>query len=115
MARSFPDFMAAFRTLSKWLLRAALVVVGIVATIVLAFAVRSRASLPDLQPWHRGVLREEFYAGRKDVTTFEEYLKLEDRLFSELRSRVIDDPQAADSFALGRYHKGSPANRLALD
>ena len=107
--------MSAVRSLSKWILRAVLVAAGLVATIVLAFAVRSRASLPDLQPWHRVVLKEEYYAGRKDVTTFDDYRKLEDRLFAELQARLIDDPQAADSFALGRYHKGSPSNRLALE
>ena len=107
--------MSAARTLSKWLVRATLLVAGLIVTIVLAFAVRSRAALPDLQPWHRVVLKEEFHAGRTDVATFEDYLKLEERLFAELRSRLIDDPQAADSFTLGRYHKGSAPNRLSIE
>ncbi len=107
--------MSAVSLLRKWIVRAIALAAGLLATVVLAFSVRSRAALPDLQPWHRVVLTEEYYAGRTDIASFDDYRKLEGRLFTELRERIIDDPQAADSFTLGRYHPGSAPNRLMLE
>src|SRR6478672_2575327 len=46
---------------------------------------------------------------------FAEYRALEDRLFTELRRKVLDDPAAADSQLLGRYTPGSIPARLALE
>ena len=86
------------------------------ATIVLVFAVQARVLLPDLRPWHRLTLTSEFRAGRPEAPkTFEEYLRLEDRLFAELRGRVMDDPAAADGYAIGRFNPRSIPARLALD
>jgi alpha-beta hydrolase superfamily lysophospholipase len=85
-------------------------------TIVLVFAIQARVLLPALRPWHRITLASEFRAGRADTPkTFEEYLKLEDRLFAELRSRVMNDPASADRYAVGRYNPKSVPARLALD
>jgi alpha-beta hydrolase superfamily lysophospholipase len=84
--------------------------------IVLLFALQARARLPDLQAWHRVRLEEEFRAGARGApASFEEYLRLEDRLFAELHRKILDDPKAADPFLLGRYHPGSVPERLALE
>ncbi len=84
-------------------------------TIILAFAIQARVLLPDLRPWHRLILKSEFRAGRADTPkTFEEYLRLEDRLFTELRSRVMDDALAADRYAIGRFNPATIPAKLAL-
>jgi len=86
------------------------------ATIVLVFAVQARVRLPELRPWHRLILKSEFRAGHSDTPkTFEEYLRLEDRLFAELRSRVMDDPAAADRYAIGRFNPAAIPAKLALE
>jgi alpha-beta hydrolase superfamily lysophospholipase len=85
------------------------------ATIVLVFAIQARVRLPDLRPWHRLTLRSEFRAGRPGAPkTFEEYRRLEERLFAELRSRVMEDPAAADGYAIGRFNPKTIPARLAL-
>lgn len=85
-------------------------------TIVLVFAIQARVRLPDLRPWHRLILESEFRAGRPDTPkTFEEYRRLEDRLFAELRARVVDNPAAADRYSLGRFNPASVPAKLALD
>jgi alpha-beta hydrolase superfamily lysophospholipase len=62
------------------------------------------------------VLQNEFHAGRDGAPgTFEEYRRLEDRLFEEVRRRILDDPKVADTQVLGRYTPGSAPARLALD
>jgi alpha-beta hydrolase superfamily lysophospholipase len=84
--------------------------------IVLLFALQARVRLPALHAWHRVRLEEEFRAGARGApATFDDYRKLEDRLFAEMRRRILDDPGAADSFLLGRYHPGSVPGRLALE
>src|SRR5262249_58707801 len=72
--------------------------------------------LPDLQPWHRIELAREFHAGRGEAPkTFTEYLTLEDRLFEELRARVVDNPAVASRDAVSRYNPNSIPAHLALD
>jgi alpha-beta hydrolase superfamily lysophospholipase len=100
----------------RWLLYAAGLCVTVLVTIVLVFALQARARLADLKPWHKIALAAEFHAGSADAPkTFPEYRALEDRLFAELRRRVLDDPAAADTQLLGRYTPGSIPSRLALE
>ena len=99
-----------------WLLYLAGLCAAVLVTIVLVFAIQARARLADLEPWHRIALAEEFRADRPGAPkTFAEYRALEDRLFAELRRRVLEDPAAADTRLLGRYTPGSIPARLALD
>jgi alpha-beta hydrolase superfamily lysophospholipase len=99
-----------------WLLYLAGLCVAVLLTLVLVFALQARARLAELEPWHRIALQEEFRADRADgPKTFAEYRALEDRLFAELRRKVLDDPAAADRLLLGRYTPGSIPARLALD
>jgi alpha-beta hydrolase superfamily lysophospholipase len=101
--------------LLKWLAYAAALGFTVLATIVLVFAVQARLRLADLHAWHRVEL-EDYRVGQADApSTFEEYLALEERLFAELRQRVLNDPTAADPRTLSRYNPNSVVARLALD
>ena len=97
----------------RWLAYPVAAVAGVLATIILVFAVQARLRLPELRPWHTVTLAEEFRAGR--ASSFAEYRALEERLFAELRRQVLDDPLAADNQAFGRYNPKSVPARLALD
>src|SRR5262245_41388488 len=99
----------------KWLVRAAVGAAAGLVLIVLLSAMLSRAKHPSLQAWHTTTLKEEFRAGQPSVKSFEDYLKLEDRLFEELHRRLLDDPAAADPFVLSRYHAGSASSRRAWE
>lgn len=102
--------------LVKGLLYAGTLAVTVLVTIVLVFALQARLRLADLKPWHKTELVEEFRAGRVgEPASFAEYRALEDRLFTELRAKVLDDPSAADTQLLGRYTPGSTPARLALE
>ncbi len=106
---------ATTRRTAKVALYLAGLVAAVLATIVVVFAVQARLRLPDLQPWHRIALAEEFHAGRAGAPqTFPEYLALEERLFAELRKRVLDDPAVADRASIGRYNPKSVPAQLAL-
>jgi hypothetical protein len=95
---------------------AAAIAVTVPATIVLVFAIQARVRLPELRPWHRLTLASEFREGRPDTPkSFEEYRRLEERLFAELRTRVMDDPAVADRYVIGRFNPSSVPARLALD
>lgn len=104
------------RRLARWLLYlAGMGAIGL-ASIVLLFALQARLRLPALRPWHRVALAGEFRAGGAGApASFEDYRRLEDRLFAELRKRVLDDPAAADTQMLGRYNPTSVVAKLALD
>jgi len=107
--------MVMGRRALKWLLYLAGLCVTVLATIVLVFAFQARVRLADLHAWHE-ISLAEFHAGRADAPkTFVEYRALEDRLFAELRRKVLDDPAAADTQLLGRYTPGSIPARLALE
>lgn len=66
---------------------------------------------PDLHPWHTEKLDEEFTAKKSnEVTTFEGYLALEDRVFTQMQNRihsVVDDDARRE---LNRFDKGSLAD-----
>lgn len=64
-----------------------------------------------LHPWHTDVLRAEFTAAKiAEVPTFEDYLRLEDRLFAELAERVVAPTPTGSAHALIRYSLGSAAD-----
>ncbi len=107
--------MRVARRLLKWSLGLVALCAAALAIVILAFAAQARVKHPDLQPWHRIELQEEFHAGRPEVKTFADYRRLEDRLFAELKTRVLDDPRAADPYVLGKYHEGSAPARRAWD
>jgi alpha-beta hydrolase superfamily lysophospholipase len=64
-----------------------------------------------LKPWHTEQLDEEFTQEKSDdVHSFEEYLKLEDRLFNELDDKIYVHTEAGPEHKLDRYSSGSAAD-----
>jgi alpha-beta hydrolase superfamily lysophospholipase len=100
----------------RWLLYAIGLCAVVLATIVLVFAIQARLLLPELRAWHRVALEEEFRAtGAGASASFDDYCRLEGRLFSELRRRLLENPAAADTQLLGRFNPRSVPAHLALD
>jgi alpha-beta hydrolase superfamily lysophospholipase len=104
------------RRTTRWILYLLAFGASLLAAIVLAFAVQARLRLPALSAWHRVVLKNEFVAGRPDTpTTLRDYWRLEDRLFDELRAKILSDPAAADKMPFGRYNLASIPAHLAYE
>ena len=74
-------------------------------TLLVAFVVYL-GHRPDLSVWHTAKLDEEFTAD-SEIGSFEEYLKLEDRLFAQLSRRVYDNIEPGEETNINRYHRGS--------
>ncbi len=65
----------------------------------------------DLELWHTEHLEEEFSREKLNVIpSFAEYLRLEERLFSEMEQRVTSKIATGPGFELVRYSSGSVAN-----
>ncbi len=64
---------------------------------------------PELEPWHTNVLDEEFHAG-SPVSTFSEYLALEERLFAELDRELYGPTEGGAEHSVNRYRRGSLAD-----
>jgi hypothetical protein len=69
-----------------------------------------------LEPWHTVTLTEEYRAAKADeVRTFDDYLRLEDRLFAQLESKVYERTAAGPGTALMRYSRGSASDPQGRD
>ena len=79
--------------------------IGVMLTLVVVFVVlmNSRA---DLSVWHLAELNEEFTVD-SDVSSFKDYLALEDRLFKQLDDEVYAKIRASEKSLINRYNKGS--------
>jgi len=79
--------------------------IGVMLTLVVVFVVlmNSRA---DLSIWHLAELDEEFTVD-SEVSSFNEYLALEDRLFKQLDDEVYDKIGENQKGLINRYNKGS--------
>ncbi len=81
-------------------------VVGVAALYI--YWVRSG---PSLQLWHTEELTAEFTAERADeIRTFDDYQRLEDRLFTQLEERIYARTETGPAFTLARYSAGSVAD-----
>ena len=70
---------------------------------------------PPLKPWHTEKLSEEFTAAKADeVRTFDDYQRLEDRLFTQLEEKVYARIDDGSSYELSRYRAGSPSDPLTF-
>jgi alpha-beta hydrolase superfamily lysophospholipase len=66
---------------------------------------------PPLKPWHTEKLTEEFTADMSDtIQTFDDYRRLEDRLFKQLEEKVYARTATGPEYALVRYSAGSAAD-----
>ena len=80
------------------------------ATLLIALCLAGCSDQP-LHPWHTEVLRAEFTAAKiAEAPTFEDYLRLEDRLFAELAERIVAPTPTGPAQALVRYSRGSAAD-----
>jgi len=69
-----------------------------------------------LDAWHTATLTEEYRAAKADeIRTFEDYLRLEDRLFAQLDSKVYERTETGPGTALMRYSKGSASDPRARE
>lgn len=99
------------------LLYLAVAVMGFLAGLLVLLVMRVRSG-PDLQLWHGVKLTEEFTVKKKakgEVTTFEAYRELEDRLFAQLDERVYRHTKTGPEFALARYSGGSAVDPRRRD
>ncbi|MGD9055927.1 MAG: alpha/beta hydrolase [Desulfobacterales bacterium] len=66
---------------------------------------------PSMKPWHTERLTEEFTADMTDeIQTFDDYRKLEDRLFAQLEEKVYARIETGPEYTLVRYSSGSAAD-----
>ena len=63
-------------------------------------------SRPDLKIWHKALLNEEFDTDAS-LASFQDYLRLEERLFDEMSREVLDKIDVVDRHKINRYHRGS--------
>ena len=67
----------------------------------------------DLKVWHTARLDEEFTV-KSDISSFSEYLALEDRLFDQLSKEVYDEIEPEDRDPINRYNRGSRSDPEAM-
>ena len=78
------------------------------ATAIYVYVVRSG---PPLQHWHTVELSADFTAAQADdITTFEAYRELENRLLAQLSEEVYDRVGTGPAFTLARFSHGSAAD-----
>ena len=78
---------------------------GVFITLITVFVMMMN-DRPDLSVWHTADLDEEFTV-ESDVSTFEGYLQLEDRLFKELDDEVCAKITPGERGRINRFNKGS--------
>ena len=78
---------------------------GVFITLVTVFVIMMN-DRPDLSVWHTADLDEEFTV-ESDVSTFADYLALEDRLFREMDEEVCARIAPSEKGLVNRYSKGS--------
>jgi len=79
--------------------------IGSALTLIVVFVMMLNAR-PDLHLWHEVDLDEEFTVD-SGVSTFEEYLALEDRLFKQLDDLVYAGTLLDNEHQINRYTRGS--------
>ncbi len=66
---------------------------------------------PALEPWHTEELTQEFTAEKaSEIRTFDDYRRLEDKLFAELEDKVYGHTGTGPAHALERYSAGAAAD-----
>ncbi|MBT8365092.1 MAG: alpha/beta hydrolase [Deltaproteobacteria bacterium] len=66
---------------------------------------------PPMEPWHTEKLTEEFTADMVNkIQTFDDYRKLEDRLFQQLEEKIYPRTATGPEYELVRYSAGSAAD-----
>ena len=92
--------------LSRWLFRAALVVILALITLILGGAYDARWRLPDLKAWHRVKLDDVKASDMDDRFTYAQYVAREETLFAALHGfEATIDP--LERTPVNRYNAGS--------
>ena len=99
-----PQYLAILKKAFRYAV--ALFLLSSSALIIWAF--RSR-TLPKLETWH-APLNDEFTHKSNNEFTFEQYLELEDKLFSSLETEIIKKASSEATWTPNRYIKGSPSD-----
>ena len=95
----------------KRILRVTGIVAASLAVLIIAFALLSQRSKPDLSLWHTVNLKEEFQASDADDDFgWKDYLELEDRLFDELEEQIIQPSGDEADPDWNRYADGGVNN-----
>jgi alpha-beta hydrolase superfamily lysophospholipase len=117
LVRSRMSAWTTLRSLGKHsLLFIAYALTGALITILAGFIWLGVSGKPELKPWHTAVLNEEFTrADSARIRTLQDYRKLEERLFAELRREVYERIDDSDRRLINRYSTGSRADPMALD
>ena len=93
-----------------WTLRKAtyLIVISFLGTLIIGFVafMLYMKSLPSLSTWHITVLKNEFTTHSK-VEDFDSYMALENKLFKELASEIVDKLLKTEQNPVNRYTKNS--------
>ena len=79
--------------------------IGVLLALVIVFVLLMN-NRPDLSVWHLAELDEEFTVD-SEVSSFGEYLALEDRLFKQLDDEVFNKVGEDQKGQINRYSKGS--------
>lgn len=83
---------------------------------VVALYIHSIRSGPRLEPWHTEKLTAEFTARRSDeISSFDDYLKLEEELFAQLEEKVYAHVETGSDNELVRYSAGSRSDPQRWD
>lgn len=97
----------------RWGVRLAVLITAIVLAIAAGFTLYAIEVLPDLGPWHREKLSEEFSARKDSDLDFAGYLALEERLFAEAKARIAEFPADSNGWTVSRYAPDGEMQRLA--
>ena len=83
---------------------------GCVAGLIVLLYMQG-CSGPSLKPWHTEKLGAEFTVEKADeVTSFDDYRRLEDEVFAQLEEKVYAHTATGSEYALVRYSTGSAAD-----
>ena len=96
----------------RLLTRIALLLLALCLAVSVGFTLYAVSLLPPLQPWHTERLHEEFNALRHGDLDFDGYLKLETRLFEELRGTMAAWKNRDEIWTYSRFNPASPMMRL---
>jgi alpha-beta hydrolase superfamily lysophospholipase len=90
-------------------------ILGFVLGVVALYVVKVRSG-PSLEVWHTAKLTAEFTARQADeITSFDDYLELEERLFAQLDEKVYAKVDTGPDHDLVRYSSGSASDPRRWD
>lgn len=93
--------------------RLAILLGAVVLALATGFTLYALEVLPDIGPWHREKLANEFSARKHADLDFAGYLALEDKLIAEAQASIADFPANANGWEVSRYAPQSEMLRLA--